>query len=300
MRVTNRMNAELITRELFRNHQALLDAQVKVSTGKKINKPSDDPVGMGKILNYRKLLASVDQYKRNISDGKAQIEITETALDQIDTFLKQAEYIAQEHGANDRDDRPQAIVQLKNIFDQILDIANTTSVDGYLLAGYETDSAPYTRNADGISNNADDWIVTYNGDDGDIRVPVNNNIDVKVNVTGQDVFNSGTDIFAALHDLIINMETYNQADVRAQVSNLRDGIDQVQAAAAEGSANYGRLETAENHLLQFESNIQDMLGETEDVDMAQAIVQLQLQETAYTTSLEVAARIIQKSLVDFV
>lgn len=300
MRITNQMSADIVTNDLYKNYQALLNAQITVSTGKRINKPSDDPAGMGRVLDYRKSLASIEQYRRNIDSGKLKLEETETILDEIDSLLNQVEQYAHEHASNDRSDRPLAISELKNIYDQILDLANRKTLGGHLFGGHVTDVPPFSRNADGINGTADDWVTTYNGDDGDITVLVNDNVEVKVNATGQDIFNGGIDIFASLNDLIVNMETYNQANVQAQIANIRGAVDQVQSVATESAVYYGRLETAENHLIQYENNLQDMLDKTEKVDMNQAIVQLQLQETAYTTSLEVAARIIQRSLVDFV
>ncbi len=103
-----------------------------------------------------------------------------------------------------------------------------------------------------------------------------------------------------LESLINALNNSDPAAAFAEVTNIASAIDQVQDVATESAVYYGRLESAENHLIQYESNIQDALSETEDVDMAQAIVELQLQEIAYITCLESAARIIQPSLVDFV
>ena len=99
MRVTNKMTSELITRELYSNQQMLLNAQVKVTTGKKINKPSDDPIGAHKVLDYRRILSSIEQYERNIVYGKNQIEITETILDQMDTSAGRIQTAALSKGA---------------------------------------------------------------------------------------------------------------------------------------------------------------------------------------------------------
>jgi hypothetical protein len=78
-----------LTTDLYR--ALLLDAQVRVSTGKRINNPSDDPIGMGKVLDYRKILSKIEQYNENISYGKNQLEFTSTILDEIETLLNDAQ-----------------------------------------------------------------------------------------------------------------------------------------------------------------------------------------------------------------
>jgi len=306
MRVTNRQVAEAITRDIYKNHQLLLDAQIRVSSGKKILRPSDDPIGMRKVLDYRKILSSIDQYNRNIDHGKTQIELTETALDEIDSMLTEAKKWALEYGSGNNDDlRETALINVQSIYESIMDLANTKIGDSYIFGGHVTNTAPFSRDADGIPGTADDYTASYGGDDGDITVLVSDNVEVKINATGRDIFDvggvgGGTDIFASLEALINALDTNDPAAAFAEVTNISNGIEQVQDVATESAVYYGRLESAESHLIQYKSNIQDMLGETEDVDMAQAIVELQLQETAYLTCLESAAKIIQPSLVDFV
>lgn len=308
MRVTNRQSAEIITNDLYRNYQLLLEKQIRLSSQKNINKPSDDPIGMSKILDYREILSSIEQYNRNINQGKVHLEITETSLDEIDTLLKEAKEIALKHGAGDQNDngeRDADIEQLKNIYDQLMAVSNTKLGNNYIFAGRDTDDAPFSRDTN--------YVATYDGEtgpNGDISVLTGDNVSVKINASGQDVFDPGgtNDIFDIMHDLLVEMGdanltppgTYNQANVFAQVARLDGAIGQVQNAATETAVYYGRLESAENYLTQYQFNIENMLSETEDLNLEQAIVELQLQETAYLTCLETASRIIQRSLVDYI
>jgi len=173
MRVTNRQAAEAIIRDIFTNHQLLLDAQIRVSSGKKLIKPSDDPIGMRKVLDYRKILSSIDQYNRNIDHGKTQIELTETALDEIDTLLNEAKQWALDYGSGNSEDlRQTALTNVKSIYESIMDLANTKIGDSYIFGGYVTNTAPFSRDADGIAGTADDYTASYGGDDGDITVLV--------------------------------------------------------------------------------------------------------------------------------
>ena len=127
MRVSSNAIYNTIIGNLFRNSERLLKAQVKVATEKKINKPSDDPIGMGKVLDYRKRLASIDQYQTNIAKGKSRIQITETTLDMVSGLLTDAKNIAMEQstGSVENATREIAAEQIASIREQILQLANT-------------------------------------------------------------------------------------------------------------------------------------------------------------------------------
>jgi len=91
MRVTNKMMTDTVSANLFRQAIRLLDAQEIVSSEKIINRPSDDPIGMGKVLDYRKALSSTGQYQRNVTRGKMWVEHTEVVLDEVNDLLRQAQ-----------------------------------------------------------------------------------------------------------------------------------------------------------------------------------------------------------------
>jgi len=295
MRVTNRLMADTVLNSLYRNSQQLLKLQEMVSTEKRINRPSDDPIGMGKILDYRKILSSIDQYNTNITHGKTQIDLTESCLEAIDELVLEARRIAVEQSSGELENRPTAAQEIKNIYDQILQLANTKLGDTYILSGHQTDTTPFTRDAN--------YNATYHGDDGDKRIIVGDKLDIKVNVTGEDALRSGVDVFDALRDLISGLEDPNPAagtaQIAAQITPLSNALDQIKGVRAEAASTFTQLETTENQLANFKLNIEDMLSDTEDVDMAQAIVELQIQQTAYETSLATAAEILQRSLMDF-
>ncbi len=94
MRVTNKMMTDTVSANLFRQANRLLDAQEVVATEKIINRPSDDPIAMGKVLDYRKAISSMDQYQRNVTQGKMWVEHTEVVLDEVNDLLRQAKEIA--------------------------------------------------------------------------------------------------------------------------------------------------------------------------------------------------------------
>lgn len=295
MRVTNKMMTETVSANLFRQANRLLDAQEVVATEKIINRPSDDPIGMGKVLDYRKAISSMDQYQRNVTQGKMWIEHAEVVLDEVNDLLRQAKEIAivQSEGTTERDDRATAAQQVQNIYDQVMQLANTKLGDRYMFAGHQTVTVPFTRDAA--------YNATYNGDAGEIRMIIGENTDLAVNADGIQVFNNGTDTFDVLRQLKDALENpvYNQTDISNQFQPLIDAGTQVESVRSEGATNYTRLELTESQLKILKLNVENMLSEIEDADMAQAIVKLKNEENAYETALAAAARVIQPSLINF-
>ncbi len=158
MRVTNNQMANAITGSLFRQAQRLLKAQITVATEKIINKPSDDPIGMSRILDYRKTLYSIDQYNRNITQGKTWIELSETALGTIEDLLNSAKGIAVEQTSGDLETREMALHEVENIYCQVLDLANSRLGNSYIFSGHKTGTAPF-RNEVSLSGGVSEDIV---------------------------------------------------------------------------------------------------------------------------------------------
>lgn len=301
MRVSSKMIADNVAENLFKQSQQIMKTREMISSGKRINKPSDDPIGIGRVLNYRKTLSSIDQYQRNITQGKTHLNLIETTLGEIDNLIVKAKQWAADlsTGSSDNQTRNIALQNVKNIYDQIFQLANTKMGNSYMFAGHKTDTAPFSRNADGIDGTADDYVATYNGDNGNFSFIIGEGIDTNIQSDGKTIFQTGTDVFNVLNDLIDGINNDDVSKISDQIQTLSDASDQINRYRAEGATVYQRLETTENHLGQFKLNIENMLSNTEDADMTKAIVDLQALQTTYEISLSTAAKVIQPSLVNF-
>ena len=293
MRVSSNAVYSTVMSNLFRNSERLLKAQVKVATEKRINKASDDPIGMGKVLDYRKRLASMDQYQDNISRGKTRIHMAETTLDMVADLLRDAKNIAldQSTGSVEGSNREIAAEQVVSIREQILQLANTRLGGEYIFAGHETHKPAFLNTG------------AYDGDSNEIKIIIGENTEVKINLTGEDIFptTAGANVFNVLDDLQAALEApvYVQSDIADQAIPLAEARDQVNLARAGSSSAFKRLENYDSTLDSFKVRVKDMLSKTEDADMAQAIVELQFEERAYEASLAASARVMQPSLMSF-
>ena len=118
MRVTNMLMADTVSNNFFKNTERLLKIQNMIASQKRINKPSDDPLGAGNVLDFRTTLSSISQYQENISFGKSWLGVTETTLGNIDDLLVRAKEVAvyQATETASSDTRAIAAVEIKNIY----------------------------------------------------------------------------------------------------------------------------------------------------------------------------------------
>jgi flagellar hook-associated protein 3 FlgL len=307
MRVTQNMMSNLFVRNIQKQTEAMLQRQEQLATQKRINRPSDDPGGMARVLDGRSTLAAIDQYVENIKQGKSRLEITETTLEQVDDLVQQALKLAEANSDEEitPEQRALAAEKVKGIYDHIMQLANSRLGDRYMFAGYQTGTAPFTRDADATGSTADDYAARYRGDSGSFQIPIANNVTVSLDADGQNYFGDGTTgVFSELQKLINGLE--NTADLDAGTAAIRATVDPLEAAHAqimnkrsEGAPKLYRLDASEQHWTHFKTKVQEAMGRDEDADITRVAVELNNLRNAYETSMAAAAKIIQRGLVDF-
>ena len=302
MRVTNNIMTNSLVRYLAAQNEALYDRQTTIASQKRINRPSDDPIGMGKVLDYRQTLSSIEQYETNILSGQKRLEITEITLDLVDELLLGFRAIAMTEAGGTTESRQLTAGEIKNMFDQVLDLANSKLNGNYMFSGYQTQTAPFSRD-DTLATTFDQFTVTYNGDVGDARFIVAHNTEITIDTDGRPLFQNaaggGINIFDAMRDLIVALETDDTAAISAQADLIDHGRKQINNLRAANSPILYQLEISENHWQNYKPKIQELLAKEEEVDVTQAVVELQSIELAYQTTLATTARITQQGLIDF-
>jgi flagellar hook-associated protein 3 FlgL len=274
---------------LAKQSTQLMETQLKLATGKRINKPSDDPIGIGKVLDYRSTKSLINQYRNNIVDAKTRVEYTETVLGQINDFIEQAKKIAANPNTQDKTALAQEIA---NIRQQVLGLANSKYGANFLFSGHNSDTAPFDLTPP----------YGYNGDAGSHRVVVGEGITVTMDADGSQMFiDAGDNLFQVLDDLETALTTipYNPAAVQSSVDPLYRIADRVQLARSGLASDYKRLERTDAFWKQFGNAVETMRQKVEDADITKTAVDMQVQQTAYEVLLATSAQVIQPTLVDF-
>jgi flagellar hook-associated protein 3 FlgL len=290
MRVSNQMMAENVKLNLFRITEQLVKSEEQISTGKRINRISDDPTGIQQVLNYRQRLSSMGQYTENITNAKLHIDTMDTILETVTDLLNDAKAYATDP---DPELRTSFAEDVDVIRTQVIQLANSKSNGQYLFGGDLSGAQPF-----------DSATGAYSGDNGTRDFLIGDGQTFNVTADGSDIF-QGTnpdDVFTVLENLQVELALgagASQANINGYISEIEDGIDQITAVRAENAGRYTRLDATENHYDYFSVNVKNLLSSVEDVDMASAIVDFQVQQTAYESTLAVSSKIIQPSLIDF-
>ena len=129
---------------------------------------------------------------------------------------------------------------------------------------------------------------------------VGEGVQVKLNSDGSAMFIEGVDnLFTVLDDLETDLIADNEAGIAAAVDPLDRIDDQLELVRSQMAATYNRLETTDEHWHTFSNSVETMRSTVEDVDVTEAAINLQLQQTSYELLLQVAAEVIQPTLLDF-
>jgi flagellar hook-associated protein 3 FlgL len=301
MRVTSLMTSRAVVRDLHDGLGRLSELQGRLSSGKQITRPSDDPYGTSRALALRGELAGLEQHQRNVGDGIGWLNTTDTALGQISDSLQRVRELVVKAG-NDAAG-PQARAAIADEIDQLIDgikqEANVQYGGRYVFAGTATDTAPWPP---GVAGDR------YAGDAGTITREIGPQVELPINVDLQALLGDGQAgrddrLLHVLRDVADHLRGGTAADADAlrgtDLRRLEANLDVLNGIRADVGARTNRLAVAESRLGSLEVNAARLLSETEDADMAQTITDYTTQQAAYTASLRAGANIVQSSLLDF-
>lgn len=279
----------------------------QLSSGKRVVNPSDDPVAAAQAVVLSQAQTQTSQYSTARGFATNNISQEETNLQQVTSVVQQAQTIvvAAANGTLSDDDRASYAQQLTGIRDQLLNLANTTDGNGrYMFAGYQTDKAPFTQDANGD--------VTYVGGDTPISQKVDSNRTMVTNHTGSQVFTSLTsnptaepdgsasesNIFTTLNTAIkaLNtpLESADQATSDAASAaldktnrGLKNSLNNVLAVRSVLGTQLTELDNLDSKGDDTKVNQATQMSNLVDVDYTSAISSYTMQQTALQASYKV-------------
>lgn len=291
MRVTQSMLAGSSLRNLSKSYEKMGTYQDQLATGKKINRPSDDPVVAMKGMHYRTNLTEVEQYQRNISEAYQWMENSEAGIEQGTQVLQRVRelMVQASNGTNGPEDLKAIGAEIKQLKEDLVGSANTQVAGNYIFNGTQTKEAPVTLNADGT--------VTVNIDKSPFEIEVSKGVQLKANINSDNVFSE--DLFAVMGSIEKALSSGDASGLDGLLSDLDGKMDSMSAERAELGARYNRLELIEDRVGKQEIVSTRILSENEDADLEKVIMDLTAQESIHRAALSVGARIIQPTLMDF-
>lgn len=304
-RVTQRMLTGQALGSIETASTRMAAAQEQMTTGRKLNRPSDSPSDTTVALKARSGIAEQQQYQRNAQDGVAWLSTTDNAIQSATSQMQRA-YTLAVQGANTASNGTTAEGAIADEIDQIkqsmLGLANTQYLGRPVFGGTATGGAAFALSDPTDPTSA----VSYVGDTGSVSRRVGTGTVVRVDTDGASVFGStaggSTDnVFAHLDALSTALRsTPTDTDgINTAITNLQSDMTRLSGAAANEGARMNQINGAVNVAQDSTLALQKVQSDVEDVDVAEATINMQTQTNAYQAALMAVSKTSQQSLLDF-
>ncbi|MBN1212282.1 MAG: flagellar hook-associated protein FlgL, partial [candidate division Zixibacteria bacterium] len=214
MRVTDSMITNRVIFNMQRSITRFYQLQTDMSSGRRINKPSDDPTGALRDLSYRTELSKIAQYRSNVSQALNWTSTYDSVLSDMGNFVSSVKEIAVAMSNDTYDDsaRKASASEVRSIFEQMIQMGNSQLEDRYIFSGFRTQTKPLTVTTNG---------VVYNGDSGSMEFEIESSLRMAINLNGADTLFKQLTVPGADADLNVRLT----GDTLLSDLNGGEGVD---------------------------------------------------------------------------
>ena len=268
----------------------------EIASGRRVNTLSDDPSAAALSVQNRMESGETDQFLRNLSGLRAQLQVADTTMNEVVLALTRAITLGVQgaNGVLSADNRLAVAQEVRGIQQQLVGLANVTFQGNYIFSGTAVTTQPF------VFDGAEPSGVRYDGNTVVNSVEIATGQTLSVQLPGSQIFSDpAADVLQAIQDLITALESGTTTDVATATSQVESAFDHVNTERAFFGTTLNRLEATESFLnrerieLSWQEN--DLVG----ADLAATITNLAQRETARNALLATTARIAQLNLFDF-
>ncbi len=299
-RVTDASASARLIAQITASRQRIAQAQEQVASGKRINRPSDDPQGAAAVVRLHTTQASLKQFEQNADVAHDLLLASDSVLEAYEQTLDRARALLTEGTSEfmdpNSDPNSKEIIadELDSLHAQILMLANQQYGDQYLFGGTRQEVAPYDDNGVLASTPATQQLIQVDP----------NSAPLAVGVTAEMTFaDANGDIFTELKTAATALRNAN--DATPYKAALLHGIDRLaklsdQARIARGKvgAALERVEATKEQLSARSLTLEETADRTEAADFAEVAVALSESQRALEAILQTKAVTNGRSLMD--
>ncbi len=290
-RVTHRSVGIRTLQGLQSNLEKVTRLQEQLSSGKQITRPSDSPTGTVSAMRLRGEVRTNEQYSRNADDGIGWLATIDDALTGSLSNVRRVRELTltgMSTGASTPESRQALAVEVEQLREHLISVANTTYLDRPVFGGTTPGSVAYDK-ATGA----------FVGDRNAVNRTVGDGVEVRVDITGPEVFGEGdTELFTVLADIAKSLKG-NPSALAGDLGRLDTAMRTMQNRLADVGTRYARVEQSRQTASDRVLGMRGDLSAVEDIDLPKTIVDLQMQEAAYQAALGATRKVVQPSLVEF-
>jgi flagellar hook-associated protein 3 FlgL len=288
MRITNNLLQSRILRDLQSNLGSLAQAQAQISSGKRFDKVSEDPVAGTSVMTSDRGLRGIDQYRRNSAAARTRTDAEEAVLDQVTDLLTRAKQLAVQEGSatSTPTTRAAAKGEVDRIIEQVVSLGNTKVGSEYLFAGHL------------VATPAFDRAGNYMGDDGQRQAEVGQGYLIIPNHTGRELLVS-SGVMSGLKALSTQLGSGTPTTIANTLTALDTAFTNTQTLLSTTGARVGQIDSAMQNSDALSTNLTLRRSRDLDTDIEAASTRLISLQTTLQASLQAASRILNTTLTDY-
>ncbi|HMO95551.1 MAG TPA: flagellar hook-associated protein FlgL [Tepidiformaceae bacterium] len=293
MRITEQTRVQNQVNYLNHATERMSRVQQQLATNRRIDRASDDPTGASLAMQHRKNIAFEAQMRRNLDNGTAFLNVTESSLAGTTDLLQRVRELTVQ-ASNDTlgpTERAQIGQEVNQIIEQLAQVANANFGGVYIFSGHQTQTPAYAVSGSPPAG------ITYQGDTGLRERRISPQDVVPVNVIGSQVFGSMFDDLMQLRDNLTGGAT--GATINTSLADIDRALDRVLNARADVGARLNRFEATKYRSEESDTNLQQLRAEIEDVDIADAIMKFTAAQNAMEAALGAIGRTSNMTLLNF-
>jgi flagellar hook-associated protein 3 FlgL len=282
--------------DIQRTSEQMASAQRQVSTGRRLDVPSDDPSATTSAIGERATIGTIDRYVRSADSLTSRLSVVDTVLSEIVSKLTAAQTAAASAIGDTAtaEQRTAAVQDLASIRDQLVEDLNTKFGGVFVFAGTASTTKPFTQNPDGTVN-------AYAGNSSTVSVDIDRAKSVQATFDGQALAqgSDSTDLFTAIEDLRTAILANDTPNIEAGFAAMKRAFDRATGMQAQVGSGEKALEDQKSRLSTERLGVSARLSKFEDANMAEAISAMNRAEIGYRAALGAAATIRRVSLLDY-
>jgi flagellar hook-associated protein 3 FlgL len=285
--------------------------QEKLSSGKNILRPSDDPIGLTRILDIANTQQSDERYIKNIDDALSETSIADSSMtNMVDLVHRVQELATQAASFTNNQNGLNAIAnEIDTIINQVVQLGNTNIAGKYMFAGFKADTPPFSRG--GASPDDISYTGTPATEPDQRKVEISKNVEIGFNVNGQALLGSvavsgtpavatGTGLLNTLMSLKVNLQQGNLPNIRSSLDQIKTDLNGVLSLQARMGATTNQLELTKSRLNERKSILTQQYSSIQTIDTAKVVTDLNFQQNIFQASLSVSGKLLSTSLLDFI
>ena len=298
MRISSRAYLDAINVHLSRAGEKIELLSMQISSGRRLSKPSDDPLAVRAIVDARADLAATLNRQKVLAKGQRLTSVADVALDGMGTGLRRVRDIGlggTQPGLDDNGRRALAM-EIRSVRQSLIDHANASVAGDRVFSGRLSPNPPFEEiggvvNYVGTSEGAELWVAP--GRPMEVTVPGDRLFNFEDAGGVRAVPGVDRDMFALLEDLAAAIKASNDAETVACMVDFDVLSGHVTQQRGVLGARAARLATAQVSAANVELHAQEILTNVEGVDMVEAMLSLQNEEVTYQAALAAASKMMQ-------